>query len=63
MLRVRALLCAFSALSLSLGADLKARSCAEVRQAYGAKGFSLLNIPHQEISGNKLFCYGKPCLD
>ncbi|KAL4608902.1 glypican-6-like [Arapaima gigas] len=54
MSRVHALLCALSALSLSLGADLKARTCSEVRQAYGAKGFSLLNIPHQEISGEHL---------
>ncbi|KYO39475.1 hypothetical protein Y1Q_0021116 [Alligator mississippiensis] len=38
-------------LSLAAGADGKARSCAEVRQAYGAKGFSLGNIPYQEIAG------------
>ncbi|XP_048388564.1 glypican-6a [Stegostoma tigrinum] len=34
--------------------DAKARSCAEVRQAYSAKGFSLSNIPYQEISGEHL---------
>ncbi|MBN3295389.1 GPC6 protein, partial [Amia calva] len=34
-----------------MGADVKARSCSEVRQAYTAKGFSLVNVPHQEISG------------
>lgn len=38
-------------LSLTAGADLKARSCGEVRQAYGAKGFSLADIPYQEIAG------------
>lgn len=29
----------------------KARSCAEVRQLYGAKGFSLSGVPQAEISG------------
>lgn len=29
----------------------KARSCAEVRQLYGAKGFSLNGVPQAEISG------------
>ncbi|RXM31096.1 hypothetical protein EOD39_7282 [Acipenser ruthenus] len=43
--------CVFCTLSvLSVGADLKPRSCSEVRQAYTAKGFSLVNVPHQEIS-------------
>ncbi|TFK14432.1 syndecan-1 [Platysternon megacephalum] len=42
-------------LSLSAGADVKARSCSEVRQAYSAKGFSLVNIPFQEIAGNDVF--------
>lgn len=37
-------------LSLPAGADVKARSCGEVRQAYGAKGFSLADIPYQEIA-------------
>lgn len=32
-------------------ADVKARSCGEVRQAYGAKGFSLADVPYQEIAG------------
>ncbi|XP_036401645.1 glypican-6-like [Megalops cyprinoides] len=54
MLRIQALFCTFSVLSLSVGADLKARSCSEVRQAYTAKGFSLANVPHQEISGEHL---------
>ncbi|KAJ8393835.1 hypothetical protein AAFF_G00055640 [Aldrovandia affinis] len=54
MLRIQAVFCTFSVLSLSVGADLKARSCGEVRQAYTAKGFSLLNVPHQEISGEHL---------
>lgn len=38
-------------LSLSSAAESKARSCSEVRQAYSAKGFSLVNVPHQEIPG------------
>ncbi|KAB1267485.1 Glypican-6 [Camelus dromedarius] len=41
-------------LSLPAGADVKARSCGEVRQAYGAKGFSLADIPYQEIAENGL---------
>ncbi|XP_027541936.1 glypican-1 isoform X1 [Neopelma chrysocephalum] len=32
----------------------KARSCAEVRQLYGAKGFSLSGVPQAEISGEHL---------
>lgn len=40
-------------LSLPAGADVKARSCSEVRQAYGAKGFSLADIPYQEIAGKR----------
>ncbi|XP_061092271.1 glypican-6a isoform X2 [Conger conger] len=54
MLRIQALFCTFSVLALTVGADLKARSCSEVRQAYNAKGFSLVNVPHQEISGEHL---------
>ncbi|KAG7466990.1 hypothetical protein MATL_G00148500 [Megalops atlanticus] len=54
MLTIQAVFCTFSVLSLSVGADLKARSCSEVRQAYSAKGFSLVNVPHQEISGEHL---------
>ena len=33
-------------LSLPARAEVKARSCGEVRQAYGAKGFSLADIPY-----------------
>lgn len=40
-------------LSLPAAADVKARSCNEVRQAYGAKGFSLTDIPYQEIAGKR----------
>lgn len=40
-------------LSLPAGAEVKARSCGEVRQAYGAKGFSLADIPYQEIAGKR----------
>uniref|UniRef100_A0A3Q3JSH6 Glypican 6a n=1 Tax=Monopterus albus TaxID=43700 RepID=A0A3Q3JSH6_MONAL len=47
-------LCTLSVLSLSSGGESKARSCSEVRQAYNAKGFSLVNVPHQEISGEHL---------
>ncbi|XP_074120277.1 glypican-1 [Sminthopsis crassicaudata] len=32
----------------------KSRSCAEVRQVYGAKGFSLSGVPQAEISGEHL---------
>ncbi|XP_076012055.1 glypican-6-like [Genypterus blacodes] len=45
---------AVSLLCPSLGGDSKARSCGEVRHAYNAKGFSLINAPHQEISGEHL---------
>ncbi|CAL8350737.1 unnamed protein product [Merluccius merluccius] len=50
-----ATLCALSALSLSSGAAAaggggKARSCGEARQSYHALGFSLAEVPHQEIS-------------
>ncbi|CAF99732.1 unnamed protein product, partial [Tetraodon nigroviridis] len=41
-------------LSLSSAAESKARSCSEVRQAYSAQGFSLVNVPHQEIPGPSL---------
>lgn len=50
MWRLQVALCTLSVLSLSSG-ESKARSCSEVRQAYNAKGFSLVNVPHQEISG------------
>ncbi|CAN0562419.1 unnamed protein product, partial [Rangifer tarandus platyrhynchus] len=40
-------------LSLPARAEVKARSCGEVRQAYGAKGFSLADIPYQEIAGKR----------
>ncbi|XP_062303035.1 glypican-6a isoform X2 [Osmerus eperlanus] len=51
---VQVVFCTFSVLSFSFGGDSKARSCSEVRQAYTAKGFSLVNVPHQEISGEHL---------
>ncbi|OCT95470.1 hypothetical protein XELAEV_180131531mg, partial [Xenopus laevis] len=41
-------------LSLCTGADVRARSCSEVRQAYSAKGFSLASVPYQEIAGEHL---------
>ncbi|XP_028999613.1 glypican-6-like isoform X2 [Betta splendens] len=53
MWRLQVALCTLSVLSLS-SAESKARSCSEVRQAYNAKGFSLVNVPHQEISGEHL---------
>lgn len=53
MWRVRVALCAVSVLlsPTSAAAESKARSCSDVRQAYTAKGFSQVNVPHQEISG------------
>lgn len=53
MWRLQVALCTLSLLSLSSGGESKARSCSEVRQAYNAKGFSLVNVPHQEISGRR----------
>lgn len=53
MWRLQVALCTLSVLSLSSGGESKARSCSEVRQAYNAKGFSLVNVPHQEISGRR----------
>lgn len=55
MWRLQVALCTLSVLSLSYAAgESKARSCSEVRQAYSAKGFNLVNVPHQEISGEHL---------
>lgn len=52
MWRLQVAFCIASVLlSLSSAAESKARSCSEVRQAYSAKGFSLVNVPHQEIPG------------
>ena len=53
MWRLQVALCTLSVLSLSFGGESKARSCSEVRQAYNVKGFSLVNVPHQEISGRR----------
>uniref|UniRef100_A0A8C2EXZ9 Glypican 6a n=1 Tax=Cyprinus carpio TaxID=7962 RepID=A0A8C2EXZ9_CYPCA len=41
-------------LSLSCAGDVKSRSCSDVRQAFTTKGFSIHNVPHQEISGEQL---------
>ncbi|XP_063738542.1 glypican-6-like isoform X2 [Eleginops maclovinus] len=54
MWRLQVALCTLSVLSLSSAGESKARSCSEARQAYSAKGFSLVNVPHQEISGEHL---------
>ncbi|KAG5283366.1 hypothetical protein AALO_G00041290 [Alosa alosa] len=55
MLRLRtAVLCAFSFLTLTVGADVKTQNCSQVRDAYTAKGFSFTNVPYQEISGEHL---------
>nr|XP_040020481.1 glypican-6a isoform X1 [Gasterosteus aculeatus aculeatus] len=54
MWRLHAAVCTLSLLSLSSAAESKARSCGEARHAYHAKGFSLANVPHQEISGEHL---------
>ncbi|KAM5229149.1 glypican-1 [Ctenodactylus gundi] len=50
------LLCAASALVALARGDpaSKSRSCSEVRQVYGAKGFSLSDVPQAEISGEHL---------
>lgn len=47
------LLCAAAALAACARGDpaSKSRSCSEVRQIYGAKGFSLSDVPQAEISG------------
>lgn len=47
------LLCAATALAACARGDAasKSRSCGEVRQIYGAKGFSLSDVPQAEISG------------
>nr|XP_060625479.1 glypican-6 isoform X2 [Anolis sagrei ordinatus] len=39
---------------VAAAAEVKARGCGEVREAYKAKGFSLVNIPYQEIAGEHL---------
>lgn len=50
------LLCAAAALAACARGDpaSKSRSCGEVRQIYGAKGFSLSDVPQAEISGEHL---------
>ncbi|XP_077874516.1 glypican-1 [Ictidomys tridecemlineatus] len=50
------LLCAAAALVACACGDpaSKSRSCSEVRQIYGAKGFSLSDVPQAEISGEHL---------
>lgn len=50
------LLCAAAALASCAHGDpaSKSRSCSEVRQIYGAKGFSLSDVPQAEISGEHL---------
>ncbi|XP_032336581.1 glypican-1 isoform X1 [Camelus ferus] len=50
------LLCAAAALAACARGDpaTKSRSCGEVRQIYGAKGFSLSDVPQAEISGEHL---------
>ncbi|XP_035973498.1 glypican-1 isoform X1 [Halichoerus grypus] len=50
------LLCAAAALAACARGDpaSKSRSCSEVRQIYGAKGFSLSDVPQAEISGEHL---------
>uniref|UniRef100_A0A8I3WBP0 Glypican-1 n=1 Tax=Callithrix jacchus TaxID=9483 RepID=A0A8I3WBP0_CALJA len=50
------LLCAAAAVVACARGDpaSKSRSCSEVRQIYGAKGFSLSDVPQAEISGEHL---------
>lgn len=40
--------------TLSCAGDVKSRSCGDVREAYAVKGFSLHDVPHQEIPGDGL---------
>ncbi|XP_056593548.1 glypican-6a isoform X1 [Triplophysa dalaica] len=40
--------------TLSCAGDVKSRSCGDVREAYAVKGFSLHDVPHQEIPGEHL---------
>uniref|UniRef100_A0A8C4SJ34 Glypican 4 n=1 Tax=Erpetoichthys calabaricus TaxID=27687 RepID=A0A8C4SJ34_ERPCA len=37
-----------------VGAELKSRTCSEVRLAYSSKGFNLNDVPHQGVSGAHL---------
>lgn len=46
-----AVLCAFSFLSFTVEADVKTQNCSLVRDAYIAKGFTVTNVPYQELSG------------
>ncbi|XP_054643043.1 glypican-6b [Dunckerocampus dactyliophorus] len=54
MLRLETLVCTFSALCIAAKAELKARNCSEVREAFAAKGFSFVHVPLQEIPGEHL---------
>ncbi|KAK2835203.1 hypothetical protein Q5P01_015687 [Channa striata] len=54
-MRVPALLCALSCLVAAPGpADAAERSCADLRQFYTGKGFTLAGVPQTEISGEHL---------
>ncbi|XP_069468933.1 glypican-4 [Ambystoma mexicanum] len=48
------LLCTLAALIVSALADLKSKSCSEVRKAYVSKGFNQNDAPSQEINGDHL---------
>eukprot|EP00064_Thunnus_orientalis_P018315 superscaffoldBa00004176_g18411 len=54
-MRVLVLLCVLVRLSAAPGPVAGAdRSCADLRQFYTGKGFTLVGVPQTEISGNHL---------
>ncbi|MBN3297473.1 glypican-4 [Amia ocellicauda] len=48
---VPSLICTLAVICVSAQAELKSKSCTEVRKAYGSKGFNLNDVPHQGVSG------------
>ncbi|XP_029462530.1 glypican-4 isoform X2 [Rhinatrema bivittatum] len=48
------LVCTFAAFSLSVLAELKSKSCSEVRKSYISKGFNQKDAPYHEINGDHL---------
>lgn len=47
-------LCSLTAPAYGDKGTSKARSCSDIRQFYGVKGFSLEGVPQSEISGKLL---------
>nr|XP_015207228.1 PREDICTED: glypican-4-like [Lepisosteus oculatus] len=48
------LFCTLAVMVLSALAELKSKSCTEVRLAYSSKGFNLNDVPHQGVNGAHL---------